>query len=95
MNRNFGQAYLSPAQVRARARANLKFFETLTTPFHQREGVSAAPESGEIRSDELRAHARQGWIDIQYSQSHSHSMCLHTCNKNQLCFHVPPQETLA
>ena len=28
----------------ARARANLKFFETLTTPFHQREGVSAAPE---------------------------------------------------
>ena len=64
MNRNFGPAYLSPAQVRARARANLKFFETLTTPFHQREGVSAAPESGEIRSDELRAHARQGWIDI-------------------------------
>lgn len=47
MNRNFGPAYLSPSNSRARARGSEILFETLTTPLHQREGESAAPESGE------------------------------------------------
>lgn len=65
MNRNFGPAYLSPSNSRARARADLKFFLKRLRHRSISGRASRRPQNlGKICSDELRAHARQGWLDI-------------------------------